>query len=104
MRLRDRIRIRFGMFWPSSRPAVPWRETFYLFLILLGYGVVCELDYRDEVIREAQAQAEAHRITAERALDCINGKSPLGSIDRPKRSANDFGKTVVVCKTEELDV
>jgi hypothetical protein len=36
-------------------------------------------------------------------LDCLNGQ-PLGSYDRPKRDANDFGKVVILCKVEEITV
>ena len=71
-----------------------------LALILLAYGIAGRLDFDEELRQDAErAQAAEQRV-----LDCLNGK-PLGYYERATRKGrNDFGRTYIVCRTEEIEV
>lgn len=103
-------RLRAGLRWRSTKPTlseamegVVSSTTFsavaLLLLIFVSYGIAGRMDYEDEL----RAAAERAQANEKRVLDCMNGQ-PLGYVERKKMSANDYGRTYIYCRPEELDV
>ena len=57
----------------SHRRRSDMKTTALLIGILLAYGIVCRMDYEDELISEAQAHARQASRTQAQLLACVNG-------------------------------
>jgi hypothetical protein len=83
-RMIDRWRLSRGLRWEARRPTLAeahddaigtWQIALTLLLMLVVYGIVGEMDYRDALRAEAERQQTRADLNQAALLACLNGRA-----------------------------
>ena len=67
----SKLRLRYGMYWATHRPPMPWRHVAVIALSLITYIGVSHVDRLEERVLEM----ESYKPYAQTLFDCMSGAS-----------------------------
>ena len=68
-------RLRKGLFWPTHRAPIPYRDIAVTVACLLTYALVAKFDGLEERAKHMEELAKSNEGLAEVTLNCLNGAS-----------------------------
>jgi hypothetical protein len=69
----NRIRLAFGLLWPTKRPPIPWIEIGLVIGCLLVYGLVSEIDRLGDRAAEMEKAGAVKTGYRDALINCMNG-------------------------------
>jgi hypothetical protein len=66
-------RLSHGLYWPTSRPPVPWRSFFHATILASLVWLAYSLMTSEAMAQQLAELAESNAAWAQVAIDCLNG-------------------------------